>query len=126
MFLGLRSLIYPAPDIAEAKAWYTQVLGVEPYFDQEAYVGFDVCGFELGLFRFGNPDDGPRTYMGVDNIDEAMAQLLAAGATIDEEINDVGDGIRMGSVRDPLGQHFGVIENPVFVAKQVDSPGPGR
>ncbi len=27
MFLGLRSLIYPAPDLDAAKAWYSDVLG---------------------------------------------------------------------------------------------------
>ena len=32
MFLGLRTVIYAAPDLVEAKAWYTQVLGQEPYF----------------------------------------------------------------------------------------------
>jgi catechol 2,3-dioxygenase-like lactoylglutathione lyase family enzyme len=53
MFLGLRTVIYPAPDLAASKAWYTALLGVEPYFDEPFYVGFDVGGYELGL----NPDN---------------------------------------------------------------------
>jgi hypothetical protein len=30
VFLGLRTVIYPSPDLATAKAWYTRVLGQEP------------------------------------------------------------------------------------------------
>jgi catechol 2,3-dioxygenase-like lactoylglutathione lyase family enzyme len=39
-FLGLRTEIYHAPDLAKAKAWYSSVLGFPPYFDQPFYVGF--------------------------------------------------------------------------------------
>ena len=63
MFLGLRTVIYPAPDLAASKAWYTALLGVEPYFDEPFYVGFDVGGYELGL----HPETrGAETYWGVD------------------------------------------------------------
>ncbi|HEY9487444.1 MAG TPA: VOC family protein, partial [Chryseosolibacter sp.] len=48
-FLGLRTVIYNVPDIDRAKAWYMQVLGLKPYFDEPFYVGFNVGGFELGL-----------------------------------------------------------------------------
>ena len=44
MLLGLRTAIYPAPDLAAAKAWYTRLLGVDPYFDEPFYVGFQVGG----------------------------------------------------------------------------------
>jgi hypothetical protein len=33
MILGLRTAIYPAPDLAVAKRWYAQVLERQPYFD---------------------------------------------------------------------------------------------
>ncbi len=49
MFLGLRTAVYDAPDIAKAKAWYSKVLGEQPYFDQPFYVGFNVGGYELGI-----------------------------------------------------------------------------
>jgi len=48
-FLGLRTAIYYAPDLAKAKSWYSRILGLEPYFDQPFYVGFNVGGYELGL-----------------------------------------------------------------------------
>ena len=33
-FQGLRTVIYHAPDLAKARAWYSEALGIEPYFDQ--------------------------------------------------------------------------------------------
>ncbi len=126
MFLGLRSDIRPAPDLDAAQAWYTAALGVEPYFVNEAYVGYDLGGFELGLFKFGDPAAGPLPYWGVADLDTALASLIESGATLLEEIHDVGGGIRMAAVQDLTGQHLGLIENPAFELKPVPSDGPGR
>ena len=49
MFQGLRTVIYNVDNLEKAKAWYTEVLGTKPYFDQPFYVGFNIGGFELGL-----------------------------------------------------------------------------
>ncbi len=126
MFLGLRSLIYPAPDLDAAKAWYTRVLGVEPYFDEPFYVGFDVGGFELGLWPEGNVDVGPIAYWGVANVDDALDHVVRAGGELFEDVSDVGGGIRMASVKDPAGLIFGLIENPNFAVRTVESAGPGK
>src|SRR4051794_13787178 len=114
MFLGLRTIIYPAPDLAAAKAWFSQVLGAAPYFDEPFYVGFSVGGYELGLAPDADPADGPVTYWGVADADEAYAALLEHGASAHAPIRDVGEGIRVGSVREPSGSLVGVIENPHF------------
>ena len=47
--LRLRSAIYPVADLAAARQWYADWLGIQPYYDTPYYVGFDVGGFELGL-----------------------------------------------------------------------------
>jgi catechol 2,3-dioxygenase-like lactoylglutathione lyase family enzyme len=49
LFLGLRTAIYHVDDLRKAKEWYSDLLGVEPYFDDPFYVGFKVGGYELGL-----------------------------------------------------------------------------
>jgi catechol 2,3-dioxygenase-like lactoylglutathione lyase family enzyme len=112
---GLRSLIYPSSDVAAAKAWWSDFLGFEPYFDEPFYVGFNVGGYELGLVAT-EQSGGPTTYWGVDDVADAVAQALALGAVTREEPNDVGDGIIVGSVENPLGQVVGFIFNPHFVA----------
>src|ERR1022692_1269445 len=58
MIKGLRTAIYHVNDLAKAKAWYSQVLEHEPYFDQPFYVGYEVGGFELGLVPGGHPGAG--------------------------------------------------------------------
>ena len=115
MLLGLRTAIYPAPDLTRAKQWYAQVLGQDPYFDQPYYVGFAVGGFELGLLPDGAPGvDGARPLWGVADVDAAHARLIALGATALEPVTDVGEGIRVAAVRDPFGNRLGLIQNPNF------------
>jgi len=108
-------VIYPVVDLDQSKAWYTSVLGTEPYFDEPFYVGFDVGGYELGLDPSPDTADaGPRTYWGVADADAALAQLLDRGGQPHAPVTDVGGGIRVASVLDPAGQVLGIIENPHF------------
>jgi catechol 2,3-dioxygenase-like lactoylglutathione lyase family enzyme len=120
MILGLRSVIYPAPDLAAAKRWYTEVLGQPPYFDEPFYVGFAVGGFELGLLPTAQPATvGPQALWGVGNIEIAHARLLKLGASVLEPVTEVGEGIKVAAVLDPFGNRFGIIENPHFVTTAV-------
>lgn len=120
MILGLRTVIYPAPDLARAKQWYSEVLGQRPYFDQPFYVGFNVGGFELGLVPDGTPGTtGAQALWGVANAAAACARLLALGATALEPVTEVGEGIKVAAVTDPFGNRLGIIENPLFDLKTV-------
>ncbi|MDX6613784.1 MAG: hypothetical protein QOD75_2970 [Blastocatellia bacterium] len=118
MFLGLRTAIYHVADMVGAKSWYTSVLGFEPYFDEPFYVGFNVGGFELGL----HPDDGTGAgkgegvvaYWGVENAELAWQRVLELGAVKHEDLQEVGEGIKVATVKDPFGNLFGIIENPHF------------
>lgn len=120
MILGLRTVIYPAPDLAAAKHWYSEVLGQAPYFDESFYVGFTVGGFELGLLPNAQPGTtGPQPLWGVIDIEAAYARLLALGASVLEPVAEVGGGIKVAAVQDPFGNRFGIIENPNFNARAV-------
>ncbi len=114
MLRGLRSHISTVPDLDAAKAWYTEVLGFPPYFDQPFYVGFSVGGYELGLMPGGGAGqpDYTGTFWGVPDADAAYARLLGLGATEHAPVVDVGEGIRLGSVRDPSSNILGIIFNP--------------
>ena len=117
MFQGLRTQVYYVADLDAAKAWWTALLGVTPYFDQPFYVGFNVGGYELGLSP-GGPGEimakGSVTYWGVSEIEGAFAKLLEAGASEVQPVMDVGEGIKVAAVLDPQGNVIGVIENPHF------------
>lgn len=120
MLLGLRTALYPTPDIERGKAWYSQVLNQEPYFDQPFYVGFNVGGFELGLVPDAEPGmHGAQVYWGVADAAAELQRLLALGATLHEDVKDVGEGIKVASVLDPFGNVLAVIENPHFKVSDV-------
>lgn len=116
IFRGVRTVIYAVDDIGRAKKWYTNALGVAPYFDEPYYVGFNIAGYELGLDpNAGSMGAGGSTaYWGVANADEAFAHLLSAGATAASPVSEVGDGIKVAVVLDPFGNRVGIIENPHF------------
>ncbi len=116
MFQGLRTAGYSAPDLAKAKAWYTSVLGFGPYFDEPFYVGFNVGGYELGLIpdALASGPGGVTVYWGVPDAAAAIARLVELGATQHEAVQEVGGGIKVGTVLDPFGNVLGVIENPHF------------
>jgi predicted enzyme related to lactoylglutathione lyase len=113
---GLRTVIYPVADLVGAKQWWTDLLGFGPYFDEPFYVGFEVAGYELGLLPDGDPTDGALTYWGVDDVDAAVADALARGATVHTAAAEVGDGIVTATVKSPQGFVVGFIVNPHFAA----------
>jgi predicted enzyme related to lactoylglutathione lyase len=118
MFLGLRTAIYQVADIEAAKSWYSSILGFEPYFDQPFYVGFNVGGYELGLQpsekSTTEKTEGVVAYWGVADAEAALTHLLERGAILHEGLQDVGEGIKVATVKDPFGNVFGIIENPNF------------
>ncbi len=119
MLLGLRTVIYPASELAAAKAWYAKVLG-QPYFDEPLYAGFAVGGFELGLLPGATPGtSGPQALWGVAFIETAYARLLEFGALELEPVTAIGGGIKVAAVQDPFGNRLGIIENPDFSSSAV-------
>ena len=122
--LGLRTALYRVTDLDKAKEWYRAVLGIDPYFDEPFYVGFNVGGFELGL----DPDDLRRRPARAASASTgesrtptpALARLLELGGREHAAVTDVGGGIRVAAVLDPFGNVFGIIENPHF---KLEGPG---
>lgn len=113
MFKKLRTVIYHVPDIAAAKEWYIRATGIQPYFDEPFYTGFDINGYELGL----DPDmsgvtAGNQTvsYWAVDDTEAAAAKLVEIGGKLVQPKTNVGGTIHVAVVEDPFGNHIGLIE----------------
>jgi len=109
---GLRTVIYPAADLAAATAWWTELLGYGPYFEEPFYVGFEVSGDELGLLPDGAASDGALVYWGVDDVADALKEAVALGSTVHTPATDVGEGIVTAVVSTPQGSLLGFIFNP--------------
>ena len=115
--VGLYTAIYHVKDIAQARAWYAEMLGMEPYFDQPFYVGFNVAGHELGLLPAADTprqEKGCVAYWGVKDIVAATVTLEAKGYALYEPVKDVGGGIKVCSFLDADENVVGLIENPHF------------
>ena len=131
MLRGLTTVSYWTDDMAAAKRWYANLLGVEPYYevpvpgrDQPGYVEFRIGDYqhELGLvdrhFAPAGMAEGPGgvvTYWHVDDVDAALARLAELGATPREKPLDRGKGFITATVIDPFGNVLGVMYNPHYL-----------
>lgn len=119
--LGLRTTIYQVNDLAEAKEWYTKAFGQAPYFDEVFYVGFNIGGYELGIqpseLSAESKNNAVVSYWGVENIEKTYAKFLDLGASPQEPPQNVGGEIQVATVKDPWGNHIGLIYNPEFALK---------
>jgi predicted enzyme related to lactoylglutathione lyase len=114
MASGIKTIIYPVKDLAQAKALYSKLVGVAPYADEPYYVGFIVGDQQIGLDPQGHSKGmtGPVSYWHVDDIEESLKQLLDVGAEVQQAINDVGGGKLIASVKDADGNIIGLLQSP--------------
>jgi predicted enzyme related to lactoylglutathione lyase len=122
---GLTTVTFFADDLVAAKHWYTELLGIEPYFVRPvegtpAYVEFRIGDYqhELGIIdsRFaarGRPGQagGAVIYWHVDDVRASFERLVSMGATVHEKPVERGPGFITASVVDPFGNILGVMYN---------------
>ncbi|MEU9607370.1 VOC family protein [Streptomyces sp. NPDC048057] len=129
MLRGVANVRYHTSDLEAAKRWYTELLGIEPYFNRPEYAEFRIGDYshELGLLdnRYigmlgghTSTDDGPGgvvAYWHVDDVQQTFKRLLSMGATKLEEPRDFGEGFIGATVVDPFGNVLGIMDNPHYV-----------
>jgi len=130
MLNGMSTLTLWADDLPAATRWYTELLGIEPYFSSEAagrgpgYVEFRIGDYqhELGIIdrRFAPPGLGTEragaiVYWHVDDPARALERLLSLGASPLEPITERGPGFVTASVLDPFGNVLGIMFNRHYV-----------
>jgi predicted enzyme related to lactoylglutathione lyase len=99
-------IVMPVSNVETAKATYRALLGVDPYVDQPYYIGFKTEGGEIGLDPNGKI--GPLAYWDVDDLDDVVDKLTAAGATVTQEPADVGGGLMIAVLADADGNPIGL------------------
>ena len=117
--LGLRTHIVRAKNIKEVADWYSKVFQTQAYFENESYIGFDVAGFEFGVFKIFPGEEivvgkNLNIYWWVEDIEGEFSRIQGLWAKISGKITDVGGGIRMAEFTDPYGNMFWIIYNPNF------------
>ncbi|MFF0826548.1 VOC family protein [Brevibacillus sp. NPDC003359] len=127
---GFATISYWADDVQAAKKWYTELLGIAPYFErsgpdgQLAYVEFRIGDYkhELGLIdrRFAPAaaipgPSGAVMYWHVDDIESVLEKLFSMGAKEYEPLVQRGAGFITASVLDPFGNVLGIMYNPHYL-----------
>ena len=110
---GIKTVLHPVSDLAAAKAVYSALLGISPQTDSSYYVGYEAAGQHIGLVPGGGPQgmSGPVAYWHVTDIEAKLAEVTAAGATVQEGSHDVGGGRLVATVTDPDGNVLGLLQD---------------
>jgi len=130
MLRGLTTISFWAADLAAAKQWYTELLGIGPYFERPnpdgslAYMEFRLGDYqhELGVIdsRYSphasaTAPAGAIVYWHVDDVPATLAKLLSMGAKEHQAPIDRGAGFITASVVDPFGNVLGIMYNPHYL-----------
>jgi len=111
---GVQIILHPVTDLAKSKPVYTALLGVDPQSDAPFYVGYEAEGQQIGLVPGGGPQamTAPVAFWRVADIETKLAELTAAGASLNEGAHDVGGGRLVATVKDPDGNVLGIFQDP--------------
>ncbi len=107
---GIKTVLYPVKDIKQSTTLFRKFLGVEPYAEQPYYVGFKVDDQDIGLVP-GNPEGGVAAFYHVDDIKNSLQVLVDGGATIIQNIKNVGGERLIASVKDKDSNIIGLVQN---------------
>ena len=110
---GVKTILHPVSDVEAAKKVYTALLGVAPQADSSYYVGYEAEGQHIGLVPNGGPQGmtSPVAYWHVPDIEAKLAEVTAAGASVNEPAHDVGGGRLVATVTDPDGNVLGLLQD---------------
>ena len=110
---GIKTVLHPVSDLEKTKPVYAALLGIEPQTDGDDYVGFEAEGQHIGLVPGGGPQGmtSPVAYWHVLDIEAKLAEVTAAGATVNEPAHDVGGGRLVATITDPDGNVLGLLQD---------------
>lgn len=128
MLRGLATVRSFADDIDSAGEWYSELLGIQPYFVRPdsgpaAYIEDRIGDYEheLGIIdRRYSPHPsavgpgGAVVFWHVADVEDAAAKLLTLGAKEHEAITAREAGFVTASVVDGFGNVLGVMQNPHY------------
>jgi predicted enzyme related to lactoylglutathione lyase len=129
MLRGFATINYWTDDLQAATRWYTELLGVQPYFVRPeegppAYVEFRIGDYqhELGIIDRRYAPEGAASgpggvvmYWHVDDVAATFERLLSMGAKEYQPITPREAGWITASVVDPFGNVLGIMYNPHYL-----------
>ena len=125
----MATISFYADDLAAAKQWYSDLLGIEPYFERPlegppAYLEFRIGDYqhELGIIdrKYAPPGaaagpGGAVVFWHVDDVAAALERVMAMGAKEYDPLTKREAGFITASVIDPFGNILGLMYNPHYL-----------
>lgn len=126
---GFATISFFAADLVAAKEWYTELLGIAPYFERPnsidpAYIEFRIGDYQQELsivnskYAPGGAAAGPGgavVYWHVDDVAATLERVMTMGAKEYEPLTDREAGFITASVVDPFGNILGIMYNPHYL-----------
>jgi predicted enzyme related to lactoylglutathione lyase len=126
---GFATVNFSAKDMKAARDWYTELLGIEPYFqrpdaENPAYIEYRVGDYqhEFGIIsadylpKIAQPGPGGAVlFWHVDDIEAVFERVKAMGATEYDPLTKREADFITASVVDPFGNILGLMYNPHYL-----------
>ncbi len=127
---GIATISFWAADLEAAKKWYTELLGIAPYFERPGadgrlgYIEFRLGDYqhELGIIHSSYAPKGATTGPGgavvfwhVDDVAATLEKVKAMEAKEYEPLINREAGFITASVVDPFGNILGLMYNPHYL-----------
>lgn len=127
---GIATISFWTDNMEAAKQWYTELLGLAPYFERPgpdgkpAYIEFRLGDYqhELGIIHRNYAPKGAAAgpggavvYWHVDDVAAALEKVKSLGATEYEPLTLREAGFITASVLDPFGNILGLMYNPHYL-----------
>ncbi len=126
---GVATISFFAADMTAAKKWYTELLGIDPYFERPvegppAYIEFRLGDYhhELGIIDSNYKPKGAAAGPGgavvfwhVNGVAATLEKVMSMGAKEYEPLTNREAGFITASVVDPFGNILGIMYNPHYL-----------
>ena len=126
---GIATVSIWAENHEKAVAWYSELLGIKPYFERPGYAEFRIGDeeIELGIIdrkyaphmAFPGKPAGVVLYWHVDDIEATFKHILKQGAAELQAPEDRGHGFVTATVVDPFSNILGLMHNPHYIEMHV-------
>jgi len=111
--------LYKVPQLAEAKAFYLKVFETKPYFDEPAWVVFEIGNYQLWLMPVKSTEEHPEVYgvLGkpagiiyweVKDIDAVCNRFTELGGTVHKIVRNKVPFVE-AIAEDPWGNQIGLF-----------------
>jgi predicted enzyme related to lactoylglutathione lyase len=107
---GIKTILYPVKNMAQAKTLFSKLLEVEPYADQPYYTGFKIDDQDIGLVP-NNKEAAVTAFFHIDDIKNSLQILIDSGAEVVQDIKNVGGERLIATAKDIDGNIIGLIQN---------------